>query len=126
MRARDSSIALASLSMSPPPGWKSGSISEGADSAIAPMGARLDPSLMNTATRTSNCAPIALAAWAAISTPSGGTPSRMHPLYPRAAGAAERAPPDRATGRELLAQQGPRARARGVERRPFRNGLGHV
>src|SRR3989442_4720611 len=61
-RARDSSIALASLSISAPLGWKSGSISDGADSAMAPIGARLDPSLMNAATSTSNWAPIALAA----------------------------------------------------------------
>src|SRR2546427_4626791 len=43
-RARDSSMALASLSMSAPLGWKSGSISDGADSATAPIGARFDPS----------------------------------------------------------------------------------
>ncbi len=53
-RARDSSIALASLSISAPLGWKSGSISDGADSAMAPIGARFDPSLMNAATSTSN------------------------------------------------------------------------
>src|SRR2546430_3138873 len=52
-RARDSSMALASLSISAPLGWKSGSISDGADSAMAPIGARLDPSLMNAATSTS-------------------------------------------------------------------------
>src|SRR2546426_308470 len=51
-RARDSSMALASLSISAPLGWKSGSISDGADSAMAPIGARLDPSLMNAATST--------------------------------------------------------------------------
>ncbi len=45
---------------------------------MAPMGARFAPSLMNDATITSNCAPIALAAWAAISTPSGVMPSSMH------------------------------------------------
>src|SRR3989442_1452379 len=67
-RARDSSMALASLSISAPLGWKSGSISDGADSAMAPIGARLDPSLMNAATSTSNWAPIAFAALAAIST----------------------------------------------------------
>jgi len=36
------------------PGWKSGSISAGAVSAIAPIGARFEPSLMNDATITSN------------------------------------------------------------------------
>jgi len=55
----------------------------GADSAIAPTGARFAPSLMKDATITSNCAPMALAAWAAISTPSGVIPSRMHDWYPR-------------------------------------------
>src|SRR2546427_7532697 len=84
-RARDSSMALASLSISAPLGWKSGSISDGADSAMAPIGARLDPSLMNAATSTSNWAPIALAALAAISTPSGVMPSSRQPRYPRPA-----------------------------------------
>src|SRR2546425_323858 len=48
-------------------------------SNLAPIGARFDPSLMNAATSTSNGAPIALEALAAISTPSGGMPSRRHP-----------------------------------------------
>src|SRR5256885_15476477 len=52
-RARDSSIAVESLSISAPLGWKSGSISEGTASAIAPMGARFEPSLMKAATSTS-------------------------------------------------------------------------
>src|SRR2546427_406596 len=43
-------------------------------------GARLEQSLMKAATSTSNWAPIALAALAAISTPSGVIPSSRHPM----------------------------------------------
>ena len=78
-RARDSSIAAVSSSSSAMVGWNSGSISEGADSARAPIGAALEPSRMKSATNTSNCAPVALAACEASSTPSGVSPSRTHP-----------------------------------------------
>ena len=66
------------------PGWKSGSISAGDDSAMAPIGARLEPRRMKDATRTSNGAAIALAALAATSTPSGVMPSNKQWVYPRA------------------------------------------